>query len=570
MRPWLPAALALLAAATAARGGVTGSITLRGHAAQGGGRFGMPDERALDELLQINAAGFPMGEEAMLLNGSLNLIRSDTFGLRPYRSSGIGWSVSSGFLPLRGYPLTLFANGGASAGDAGSGICCGSTQQLLGFGGRLNLPALRARPAIRASYEQRESDVLLGGITVHEQRRTIGSGLSWFTGQDRIDVEARREELRSTAGDSIQHTLGATVGTPDRQTTLSGTDTRSTAPGADSRAEDGATLTHRQRWSDLVSTQHAASVVQTSYLGVTGRREEITSGATVRPMRARDFVLDADVQGSWQNLSGAPLQPGEQGNSRGMGAGLRGAYGILFGNDRLLLGTGAHWDRFAGNIEISGDRFALFSSLGYTLARVEKLRADLRYAITGVLAPDTRGGRRLENNAQLLATYQLTERTQLEAQGALTDQVQEVFVLSEGKAGVQKDRNWSALFRVTRALALGSARADVSYSRGRSFREGDLFLALLPVSREIVSAGAGLSLPLNYRATFDARVQASRTSLEAGPAIASVSGGASMVVRFGKINLRGDYTFEAGSLYGSSTFRHQIDVAFVRPFEVLR
>ncbi|HEY5675319.1 MAG TPA: hypothetical protein VIR81_00950, partial [Myxococcales bacterium] len=82
MRPWLPAALALLAAATAARGGVTGSITLRGHAAQGGGRFGMPDERALDELLQINAAGFPLGEETMLLNGSLNLIRSDTFGLR--------------------------------------------------------------------------------------------------------------------------------------------------------------------------------------------------------------------------------------------------------------------------------------------------------------------------------------------------------------------------------------------------------------------------------------------------------------------------------------------------------
>ena len=159
---------------------------------------------------------------------------------------------------------------------------------------------------------------------------------------------------------------------------------------------------------------------------------------------------------------------------------------------------------------------------------------------------------------------------QLEAQGAITDQVQEVIVISEAKAGVQKDRNWSALFRVTRMLALGSARADVSYARGRSFREGELFVALLPVSREVLSAGAGLSLPLNYRATLDARMQASRTSLETGPAIDSLSCGASMVVRFGKVNLRADYTFEAGSLYGSSTFRHQIDVAFVRPFEVLR
>jgi hypothetical protein len=566
MRPWLPS-IALLALATAARGGVTGSITLRGHAAQGGGRFGMADERALDELLQINAAGFPLGDDAMLLNGSLNLIRSDTFGARPFRSSGIGWSVSSGFLPLRGYPLTLFANGGASAGDAGSGICCGSTQQLFGFGGRLNLPAQRSRPAIRASYEQRESDVLLGGLTVHEQRRTLGSGLSWFTGQDRVDVEARREELHSTAGDSIQHTLGATMGTPDRQTTLSGTDTRSTAPGADSRSEDGANLTHRQRWSDLVSTQHGASVVQTSYLGVVGRREEITSAATVRPMRARDFTIDADVQGSLEQLSGGTTQ---QNSGKSAGGGLRGAYGILFGNDRLLLGTGAHWDRLEGGFGLSGDRFALFSSLGYTLARVDKLRTDIRYTITGVLAPDTRGGRRIENATQLLATYQATQRTQLEAQASFIDQVQEVIVISEGKAGVQKDRNWSALFRVTRMLALGSARADVSYSRGRSFREGELFVALLPVSREVLSSGAGLSLPLNYRATLDARVQASRTSLEAGPAINSLSGGASMVMRFGKVNLRADYTFEAGSIYGSSTFRHQIDVAFVRPFEVLR
>jgi hypothetical protein len=119
-------------------------------------------------------------------------------------------------------------------------------------------------------------------------------------------------------------------------------------------------------------------------------------------------------------------------------------------------------------------------------------------------------------------------------------------------------------------LALGSARADVSYSRGRSFREGELFVALLPVSREVLAAGAGLSLPLSYRATLDARMQASRTSLEAGPALDSLSGGASMVVRFGKVNLRADYSFEAGSVYGSSSFRHQIDVAFVRPFEVLR
>src|SRR4051812_7354296 len=147
MRPRFHAtSVALLALATAAQGGVTGSITVRGHAAQGGGRFGMPDERALDELLQINAAGFPFGDDAMLLSGSINALNSNAFGARPYRSSGLGWSVSTGLLPLRGYPLTLFANGGNFSGDAGSGICCGSQQQLLGFGGPPNLPA-GPRPA---------------------------------------------------------------------------------------------------------------------------------------------------------------------------------------------------------------------------------------------------------------------------------------------------------------------------------------------------------------------------------------------------------------------------------------
>ncbi|HZX94157.1 MAG TPA: hypothetical protein VFE90_06545 [Myxococcales bacterium] len=567
MRPRFHAtSVALLALATAAQGGVTGSITVRGHAAQGGGRFGMPDERALDELLQINAAGFPFGDDAMLLSGSINALNSNAFGARPYRSSGLGWSVSTGLLPLRGYPLTLFANGGNFSGDAGSGICCGSQQQLLGFGGRLNLPAERARPAIRASYEQRESDVLLGALPVHEQRRTVASGVSWFSGQDRLDVDARREELRSSAGDSLQHTLVAATGTADRQTTLSGIDVRAAAPEAEQRSEDDVSLVHRQRWSDLLSSQHGASFTQTRFAGVTGRREELTSAVTVRPMRARDFTIDADAEGSRQEVRGGVRQD----DGVGYGGGARAAYGFLFGPDRLLVGTGAHWDRMEGGLGLTGDRTALFTSLGYALARIQDFRAEGRYTLTGVLAPASRGGRRVENAAQLIATLQATERLQLEAQAGFIDQVQQIFVVSDAASGIQKDRNWNALFRVTRSLYLGSLRADASYTRGRSFREGDVFVALLPVSREIVAAGGGISLPLSYRAGFDARVQASRTSLEAGPPIASVTGGGSLTYRFGKISLRGEYSFEAGSLAGATTFRHQIDVAFVRAFEVLR
>lgn len=549
--------------------GWSGSLTARGNGSRvsgdlpGGGLLST-DQGMLDELLVLRGAGYPLGEAAALVGGGLTLGRLDGFGARRYGGQNIAWDVNTGLLPLRAFPLSLYASGSNFSGSQDVG---GAMRKHLAYGGRLSLTPGELLPGIRAEAEQRDTETQLGPSRVTEQRRVFGLGMAKPMSGSTLDASVRREDVDlGPLGGYRRDRALASWTAADHQSQLTADDASQNAPGFGDRRERTAAAMHRQIWSERVRSDHSASVTDVGLDGSSGTREEVHSAVSVRPFPVRDLTVDADGA-----LSRGEVTPkgGARGGTLSIGGGLRASHGFPFEKDRLAVAAMVRADTLQGNQGLEGNRLAYGGSVSAWVARFERVRGSLSYGLTRVEAPSPRGGPRTEHAVSLNASSEPLPRLSLLASGSYFDGTREITDLTTGRGAALRDRLVALSVRAVKDIERVSVFADAQFQRGLAVRSLGGFADGEPGDRTSYGGALGGHAPVLERLWADARMGVLRTDIQAGAPITGITASAALRYRVGLLSVDADYTYVSTVVSGLASSQQLVIVSVTRTFEGL-